>query len=462
MTILAGKYQLIGELGEGSTGKVFLVQHPDLNVKYALKVLHNTFSDNPLFVEQFKREAELLLRFTHEGCVQLRDFGRLESGSYFMATDYCEGETLKNRLKRGGALDTEHALNLLIQLLDVLSAAHARGIIHRDIKPDNIIIEAGYQGKEIIKVLDFGIAQLLELDRSKDDNNSEDYNEELTVGTPGYMSPEQAYGERDLDHRVDIYATAIIAYEMLTGVPPYSGDSPEEILLAHVTKLPDPFAARLGLPTILEKLVFKGMEKSRQKRFSSATAFKQELTNALSLLTETNALSRINVKLDTSQQDILIIHPDPVVKSSSSNEEKAQTNNQTGTVVSRILILDDEDTLLTLTSHILQLAGYEVFTASNVTETHRFLVHEQVDLLITDVQMPDMPGWKVCKMLKASLPNLRVILFSTLDSGMLAKLTLDSGADGWISKMTPPKQWLPLIKEVLSKPSGSLLRRRRE
>ena len=440
---------MIRELGVGSAGKVYLVQHPDLNIKYAVKVLHKAMSDNPNFIEQFKREAEVLLRFTHEGCVQLRDFGRLPSqdstgGRYYMATDYCEGETLKQRLKTQGALDPAYAIALLMQLLDVLAAAHARGIIHRDIKPDNIIIEPGYKGKEVVKVLDFGIAKLLELDQPKIDSGIED----LTVGTPGYMSPEQAYGEGDLDHRVDIYAAAVVAYEMFTGQPPYKGASPEEVLIAHVTGEPEPFAGKYGFPGSLEKLVFRGMEKARVRRYPTAEDFRKHCEMVL------NEISGKNLTRATPDANAEPVEEEAVFLPDLLPPKERVPYPSSAPAVERILILDDEDTLLTLTTHILQSAGYEVFPVRNVSETYRFLVNEKVDLLITDVQMPDMPGWKVCKMLKSALPNLKVILFSTLDTPTLEKLTEQSGADGWISKMTPPKDWIPQVAAVLAKPGN--------
>jgi serine/threonine protein kinase len=432
---LAGKYEVLRELGSGAAGHVYLVKHPDLSVRYALKVLHPKTLNDPNFVEQFKREAEVLLRFTHEGCVQLRDFGRLESGEYYMATDYCEGGTLKDLLLRIGRLDPVYALHILAQLLEVLHAAHERSIVHRDIKPENIMIERDYKGRDLVKVLDFGIAKLLEMELELDEDA-----EQLTLGTPGYMSPEQAYGETDLDHRVDIYAAAVVGYEMIVGRPPFRGENPQEILIAHVTQQPEEFAKRLKLPQKIQDTIFKGLEKGRERRYKGAELFRKACLDAVEAVQNYRPLEEEKEELEVKTAPV----QEEPAKAQPTQPEKAVGKKE------NILILDDEETLLSLTKHILEHDGFTTFTASNCSSIHQYLFEEDVSLLLTDVQMPDMPGWKVCKMLKDSLPELKIILFSNIDEKELAKLASESKADGWISKRTSPQEWLVKIKEVLA------------
>jgi serine/threonine protein kinase len=431
---LAGKYEILRELGAGAAGHVFLVKHPDLNVRYAVKVLHSRTSNDPNFIEQFKREAEVLLRFTHDGCVQLRDFGRLPSGEYYMATDYCEGGTLKDLLIRIGRLDAEYALQILSQLLAVLHAAHERGIVHRDIKPENIMIERDFKGRDVVKVLDFGIAKLLEMELELDKEA-----EQLTLGTPGYMSPEQAYGETDLDHRVDIYAAAVVGYELVVGRQPFRGNAPEEVLIAHVTQEPEGFAKRLKLPEIVENVIFKGLEKGRERRYKNADLFRKACLEAIEIVKNYRPADEDEAPEQENVLSTEVAAPGPIAP---PEEIKAPERE-------KILILDDEETLLHLTKHILDHDGFITFTASNCSSIHQYLFDHNVDLLLTDVQMPDMPGWKVCKMLKESMPELKVVLFSNIDEKDLAQLAQDSKADGWISKRTTPNQWLEKIKEIL-------------
>lgn len=415
MEQIDNKYEVIRELGQGAEGVVYLVEHKFLNAKYALKILHKHHKTP----DNFKQEAELLLKFNNEGVVQLRDFGQIEDGRFYMATDYCDGSSLKDILAKEKKLEPVYAVTILSKILDVLSAAHDLGIVHRDIKPENIMITKDAKGSELVKVLDFGIAKIV---------GSIDVNQDTNMGTPYYMSPEQAYGETDLDHRADIYSTAAMGYELLTGAPPFTGQNYAEILIAHVTKEPPGFTEELGIPVDVEKLILRGLMKSKQKRYSSAREFKGKCLEAISGL-----MSHFEAPIASSAQ------PDAYfdVKKLASKDKK------------RILLLDDDDTILNLARHILEFHGYQVYSASSVAMIHQYLVFYDLDLFLTDCQMPDMPGWKVCKMIKSSIPNLKVILFSNLDDNELVRLKEMSGADAWISKRSNPNEWIPKIQEFL-------------
>lgn len=259
--IIAGKYQIVRALGQGSFGTVYLVRHVDLGVHYALKLLKKSFSNDENFLERFRREAEMLLRFSHPGSVQLRDFGRTEEGLYYMALDYCRGDILEELLLRDGALSVFDTLELMLQILSVLDAAHAVYIIHRDIKSGNVIIERGPDGNPIVKILDFGIAKLKEGSAGEIKMTMEG----ATVGTPDYMSPEQASGEEDLDHRVDLYSAGILMYEMLTGSVPFRGSTVMQTLLKHLTQPVPPIPPELGIPDYVCRIVYRALEKERDK-----------------------------------------------------------------------------------------------------------------------------------------------------------------------------------------------------
>lgn len=422
MNVIAGKYEVVRELGEGATGKVYLVQHVDIGVKYALKILNRSLCDQR-FIDRFKREAEVLSRFSHPGSVQLRDFGRTEDNAYYMAMDFCEGKTLKSLIEDKGELPIRQALNILEQLLHVLSAAHKEGIVHRDIKPENLMLLKDSEGKDVVKVLDFGIAKLREMD-----TNVSMTTEGASIGTPQYMSPEQASGEKDLDQRVDLYAAGVLSYEMLTGSPPFQGDNVLQTLILHLTQAPKPFAEEFGFPKPVEDLVLKALEKNRDARYQSAAEFLDACKTVQALLTR------------SSQETEAVKKAKQVEEVEVKKVEKKPT---------KILCLDDSEMILHIFKHILEEHGFEVFTANNSAAVHQYLFQEHVELLVTDVQMPDLPGTKVCKMLKRSLPDLKVLLFSNLPDRELEKLSAESSADGWISKNTKPKEWLEKIIEVL-------------
>ncbi len=432
MTVVAGKYEVERELGQGASGTVYLVKHTDLGINYALKILDKSLCDQK-FIDRFKREAEVLSRFTDPGSVQLRDFGKTEEGGYYMAMDYCPGTTLKKVIEDHGEIPVRRALHIMEQLLTTLDAAHRAGIIHRDIKPENIMLLRDENGKDVVKVLDFGIAKLREREMTSGMTM-----EGAAIGTPQYMSPEQASGEANLDHRVDLYAAGVALYEMVTGAPPFVGTTVIQTLIMHLTQPPAPFAEAFGFPEFVESLVLKALEKNRDERFQTAAEFREACSRVMQLLSKNNQ-APIELSPEPESQTPLVAESEPVVSKTPT----------------KILCLDDSDMILHIMKHILEEQGYIVYTANNSSAVHQYLFSEGVELLVTDVQMPDLPGTKVCRMLKKSLPSLKVVLFSNLPDRELDKLSTESKADGWISKNTKPKEWLDKIVEVLGEGAPS-------
>jgi serine/threonine protein kinase len=427
MNIIAGKYEVLKELGEGGAGTVYQVKHTDLGVIYALKLLKPELVDQR-FIDRFKREAEVLIRFNHPGSVALRDFGKTETGAYYMAMDYCEGTTLHDLILAQGEIPMRRVLKITEQLLETLHAAHTAGIVHRDIKPENIMLDKASDGSDFVRILDFGIAKLKE--QKNDPSRTMDG---VSVGTPQYMSPEQASGEANLDHRVDIYSLGCVVYEMLTGQPPFAADTVLQTLIMHLTQPPPPFAAEYGFPDYVESFVFRALEKNRESRYQSG----EEFLSSLRKLKET---------LFPVAKDSQEVKP---VKESHQLDNQASQAPIVAKKPTKILCLDDSDMILHIFKHILEEKGYIVYTANNSAAVHQYLFQEKVDLLVTDVQMPDIPGTKVCRMLKKTIPDLKVVLFSNLPERELEAMSNESKADGWISKNTKPKEWVEKIVEVL-------------
>ncbi|RME87485.1 MAG: serine/threonine protein kinase, partial [Planctomycetota bacterium] len=280
MEVIAGKYKVIKVLGQGGFGKVLLAEHLHLNAKYAIKLLNEEISQNKDLIERFKREAEVLMAFIHPGSVQLRDFGLTEDGHYYMAMDYCEGKPLSDILKEEGPMPFPRALNLMIQALQVFEAAHGKGIIHRDIKPANMMVIQGKEGEEILKVLDFGIAKLTS--RFESEQMQTLTTEGALIGTPTFISPEQAQGEKNLDHRSDIYSLGVTLYVLLSGRPPFQGDTAISTILQHINEPPPPLTSWIPqLPKEVEEIVIKAMSKKPEDRFQSASEFREACYAAL-------------------------------------------------------------------------------------------------------------------------------------------------------------------------------------
>ena len=425
MDLIAGKYMPIRELGEGGSGTVTLVRHVDLGVLYALKILKSDALAHPQSVERFKKEAALLLSFSHPRVAQVRDFGKTATGSYYMAMDYCEGESIKQRIEDGAYFSFSDTLRVAIQVLEVLQAAHGAGIIHGDIKPENLFLENTEDGALSVKVLDFGTAFL----------RQQLGDEEVLFGTPCYLSPEQAAGEEHIDHRIDLYSLGVVLFELLSGKLPFEGNTVVETLLLHLTQPIPSLSGDYGVPVSFEKVVRKALAKAPSERFLTAEEFQQSCQEALRVYEgEADQLVGPNCPLSIEAQ-------------SESQQEVAEAATEHPT---RILCLDDDEMILNILQHVLEREGYEVITAQHSSQIHNHLFHSEVDLLVSDVQMPGIPGTKVCRLLKKSMSDLKVILFSNVPESDLERYSSENNADGWISKQRLPKDWLGEIQRVLA------------
>ena len=279
--VLNGKYEVLGILGVGGMGVVYKVRHLILKKRnlFALKILLPRFSKDSKFQERFLREVEVAMGLTHENIVQTRDFGKTEDGLLFFTMDFCHGRALKDVIAEVGAFPPERAAHIAKELLRALSEAHRVGVVHRDLKPDNILLVKDGE-RERVKILDFGIAKLLE-----GDGDSQTLTQGGVIGTPKYMSTEQAAGEA-VDGRSDLYSLGVVLYEMLTGSVPFSGRTARSILMAHLTTPPPAFTElelELKVPVRLERFVLQLLAKDRDKRPPDATT-------CIGLLEDTNTL----------------------------------------------------------------------------------------------------------------------------------------------------------------------------
>ena len=254
--IIAGKYLIQEELGRGSYGVVFRARHLGVERDVALKTLLPQAFLQTDIVERFQREASMVSRLTHPNIVTLYDFGESD-GVLYMAMEFIRGKQLSHIIKEESPLGTERALHIVRQVLAALQVAHKKGIVHRDLKPENIILCDAEEARDVVKVLDFGIAKMTESDEHQGALKT------LTIqgyvlGTPHYMSPETITGD-PVDNRADLYAVGLLLYEMLTGSHPFNAPKPSAVLMKHLSEpvppLPDPsmesshigYALRLAL-----------------------------------------------------------------------------------------------------------------------------------------------------------------------------------------------------------------------
>ncbi len=264
---LADKYRIEREIGAGGMATVYLAEDLRHGRQVALKVLRPELAAT-LGSERFFREIQVAARLQHPHILPLHDSGEAGGFLYFVMP-YVEGESLRERLARVGELPVHDAVKILVEVVDALACAHSQGVVHRDIKPDNVMLS----GRHAL-VTDFGVAKAV----SEATGRQQLTTAGVALGTPSYMAPEQAAADPHLDHRVDIYAVGAMAYELLTGRPPFTGMTSQQILAAHVTQAPDPVSRhRPTCPPALEAVILRCLAKRAADRFQTAEELLQNL-----------------------------------------------------------------------------------------------------------------------------------------------------------------------------------------
>ena len=266
-----GRYEALRLLGEGGMGRVYLARQADLGRQVVVKVMHDHIAADPKFRERFQRETLLMARFQHPYVVTLYDASLSDPQGPCIVMEYIRGITLDTLLMRNSRLNPARVGRLLGQLCEALQAAHSEGIVHRDLKPANLMVVDPDTPYEKIKVMDFGLAKLVEMGGPMF-HKASDTGSDFAVGTPGYISPEQVKGE-EMDHRSDIYSVGIILFELLTGRLPFTRDETMDVLLAHATE-PVPQFAEVGaggwVPPEIEAVVMNCLAKNPGDRPASA------------------------------------------------------------------------------------------------------------------------------------------------------------------------------------------------
>jgi len=281
--LIADRYRVLAPLGRGGMGAVYRVEHVMLKKELALKFLHPELGRLDEVARRFEREAEAAARLDHPNIVNVTDFGRTADGMLFLVMELLQGQSLTTLIRPDGdgrPLPVDRALHIERQILRALEHAHASGIVHRDLKPDNVMIIARDGERDIVKLLDFGIAKMT----APDEPNGTPSGQALTqagvvFGTPEYLSPEQAMGE-EADRRADLYSAGVVLYEMLTGKRPFEAPSKVAIVSMHLTQKAMPVtqaAPAAGVPKWLERVVERAMAKKRDDRYATAQAFLQAL-----------------------------------------------------------------------------------------------------------------------------------------------------------------------------------------
>jgi serine/threonine-protein kinase len=273
--MIAERYRVVGLLAEGGMGTVYAAEHALIGRRVAIKRLHPELARDAATVERFQREARAAAALGHENIVEVIDMGFAEDGAPYLAMEYLKGETLATALKREGRLAPARACYVLGQVLSALEVVHDRGIVHRDLKPDNIFLTRRGGRSDFVKVLDFGVSKMRAEDGSEPSSLTRTG---VMVGTPHYISPEQARGSRSHDHRVDLYAVGVMLYECLTGRLPFDGHNYHALLQAILAGAPRPLRELVPqVPSGLVAVVEKAMARSPAERYHAAVEMRDAL-----------------------------------------------------------------------------------------------------------------------------------------------------------------------------------------
>jgi serine/threonine-protein kinase len=268
-----GQYQLGKRLGVGGMGEVYLAEHQMLKRACALKLIRPDAVNNPIALARFEREVQAAARLTHPNTIEIFDYGHTEDGTFYYVMEFLPGMTLEDMVREFGPLAPPRLIYLLIQTCGALAEAHSLGLVHRDLKPSNIFVALRGGQSDVAKLLDFGLVKL-----TQDPSAPQLTGDQVVSGTPHYMSPEQATGQADLDHRTDIYALGAVAYFALTGQPPFTGQSAMNVMIAHVRdEAVPPSSRRPEIPHDLELIVLRCLAKKPEDRFGDV----KELARAL-------------------------------------------------------------------------------------------------------------------------------------------------------------------------------------
>ncbi len=276
-TVLSGKYRINGVLAEGGMGRIYTGEHCSLDRKVAVKVVLPELSANPDVVSRFRLEAQMCAQLSHPNVVSLLDFGQRapeEGGELYAVMELVEGATLEALMMSGAAMPLKRVAVLVEQLLIALDYAHGYGVVHRDVKPANVVVQKSKSGHDRVKLIDFGIAQA--------QLNAGAQSAGIISGTPEYMAPEQALGETPTGS-VDIYSTGIVLFQMLTGCIPFFGTTVSQILGKHLAvDRPDPIkvAPERNIPEAFAQVCMKAMALEPQDRYESASDFAEALVQA--------------------------------------------------------------------------------------------------------------------------------------------------------------------------------------
>jgi serine/threonine protein kinase len=415
-TTIAGRYAVEALIGKGGMGSVYRARQLELDRPVAIKVILQELADQATVLERFRREASATGRLRHPNVVTVYDFAALPDGRMYLVMELLGGPTLEAALVERTVFPPDEALSILRPVCGALDALHYGAVVHRDIKPSNIVLPDPANPYDTVKVVDFGIARLREM------RGGAKLTGKAILGTPEFLAPEVIEGE-EADARTDIYSLGVVAYQMFAGRLPFIGGTSGAIILQHLTKEPAaPSTFNAALTPALDAALLRALAKDRAERFQSAGEFAVALGDA--------------------------IRPGD---SGSPATAGAVSSHQAAPSLGHVLVIDDEEDLRTINRLTLESAGYRVDTAGDGIEALLKLGGNRYDLVLSDVDMPNLDGFQLLAALSSKGIQTPVIFLTGRSDAENEVRGLELGAEDYLHKPVLPPVLLARVKMALAK-----------
>lgn len=419
--VLADRYLIEGLIGRGGMGTVYKGLQLGLKRPVAIKVLRAELSRLRTPIERFRREAELTASLSHPNIVTVHDFAMLPNSRAYLVMEFLPGPTLADRLVVKPYPTPVQVAEYFKSVCAAISALHKAGVIHRDIKPTNIILPSEGEPESKVKVVDFGLVRLVETQSSQDLTGGN------VLGTPTYMAPELLTGEQATPS-TDIYALGVTAYVAFTGCLPFEGATVQEIIYKQAYRQPRrPCEIRPDLPLKLDLALLKAIERDPVRRFESVDAFSRALDSAF----DGTAI------------------PEPAWSGFVPDDIGERSFDETPTSLGSILVVEDDGVVRQLVAMLLKRHGYDITEAVDGVEALLHLGNRRFDMILSDFRIPYLDGLTLLRALSEKGNRTPVVFLSATTDKSIERSCLDLGARAFLSKPPAIDVLLSTVRDVL-------------
>ena len=451
--VLDGRYELVAQIGAGGFGTVYDAVDRKLHKRVAVKVLAADLKAHPGLLERFQREAIAASQVGHPGVISISDFGRDGLGIPYLVMEFLDGRDLAVELRRLGTLPLRRALGIASQVARTLAVVHEKGVLHRDLKPANVFLLNTEDGEDQVKVVDFGASKFV---RASGREAVDLTTGNVVIGTPTYMTPEQALAKQNVDSRTDVYALGIILFEMLTGHPPFTGPNQVSIISKHLSVTPPKLSDfRDDVPERLCQLIARALEKKPQDRFATMSEVATELQLTLEEL-ESPAERERRIHRERREDGLARVlalrnHETPRIRPVPQTSTR-ETLSMVAPGEFTILCTDDSPTVRNQLSELLGGLGFDMQVARNGIEATQILRKTRVDMFFVDLNMQLMSGIALVKQIRSSRghEDTPIVFMTTKRTHKIYVKGCSVGVTEWLDKPLNDEDVVDCVHRLLN------------